>query len=227
MTDQVIVDKYLAYLDQRKFPCIAAKAALKNGHLKTFVAEHMACPKDDARILHFLYDFVDAYRLSAKPFHSAAILFRGPTGVDPVLFDALLWERLSALRLLDSQHYSYDPRVSDDPVSENFSFSLKEEAFFVIGIHPQSHRLSRQFSHPALVFNPHAEFEKLRVSHRYEPLKRTIRKRDVQFSGSVNPMLKDFGEESEALQYSGNQYDSQWKCPLTIYPRKDEHHSGT
>jgi FPC/CPF motif-containing protein YcgG len=214
MNDQGIIQEYLAYLDQKGFPCIAAKAARKFGHVVCFVADHMACPKDDQAILQFLYDFTDTYRKSDKAFHSAAILFREPDDLNATLFDTLLWKRLSALRQLDNQHYAYDPRVNADPASEKFSFSLKQEAFFVIGIHGASPRKARQFRYPSLIFNPHAEFEKLRAARRYEPLKRAVRKRDIAFSGSVNPMLSDFGEASEVFQYSGNQYDNTWKCPL-------------
>ncbi len=47
-------------------------------------------------------------------------------------------------------------------------------------------------------------------------MKNAIRKRDVAFSGSVNPMLEDFGKTSEVYQYSGRNYDSNWQCPLKI-----------
>jgi FPC/CPF motif-containing protein YcgG len=214
MNDQGIIQEYLAYLDQKGFPCIAAKAARKFGHVVCFVADHMACPKDDQAILQFLYDFTDTYRKSDKRFHSAAILFKEPGDIDAALFETLLWKRLSALRHMDNQHYAHDTRVNADPASEKFSFSLKQEAFFVIGIHGASPRKARQFRYPSLIFNPHAEFEKLRAARRYEPLKRAVRKRDIAFSGSVNPMLSDFGEASEVFQYSGNQYDNTWKCPL-------------
>jgi FPC/CPF motif-containing protein YcgG len=175
--------------------------------------------------LEFIYDFVDVYRNSKKAFHSAAVLFRKPDIRDEKQFDILLWERLAALRSLDQQKYNYDQRVDDDPGSEKYSFSLKAEAFFIIGIHPASNRNARKFSYPALVFNPHAEFEKLRQTNRYEQMKKVVRKRDQVFSGSVNPMLKDFGEASEVYQYSGIQYGTDWKCPLTKDHGETNHNS--
>jgi hypothetical protein len=45
-------------------------------------------------------------------------------------------------------------------------------------------------------------------------MKTAVRKRDEIFSGSVNPMLSDFGEASEVLQYSGKVYDETWTCPF-------------
>ncbi len=103
-----------------------------------------------------------------------------------------------------------------NPSAPEFSFSLKEEAFFIIGLHPASSRPARQFKYPALVFNPHLQFEQLREANKYQSIKYAVRKRDIAYSGSINPMLTDFGEASEVYQYSGRKYDEQWQCPLKI-----------
>jgi FPC/CPF motif-containing protein YcgG len=132
------------------------------------------------------------------------------------MFDGLLWQRLQALQMLDAQHYNYDKRVDADPSSAKFSFSIKEEAFYIVGLHPASSRLARQFSYPTLVFNPHNQFEHLKETTKYDMMKNAVRKRDVALSGSVNPMLQDFGETSEVFQYSGRKYDESWQCPLKI-----------
>jgi FPC/CPF motif-containing protein YcgG len=209
-----IIDEYLEFINEKEFPCVVAKAALARNHVKSFVASHMACPASDASILQFLYNFVDQYRLSTESYHSAAVIFKGPVDTDERAFDALLWERLKALSILDKANYKHDIRVGADPEAANYSYSVKSEAFFVVGLHPGSERRSRRFKYPALIFNPHAEFEKLRKINRYEKLKGVVRKRDVIFSGSINPMLDDFGNSSEAIQYSGKRHGSEWKCPL-------------
>ena len=224
-TEQTIINQYLDYLNTKEFPCIAAKAALAKNQIRCMVAHHMACPEDDQRILEFLYTFVDDYRSSKKSFQSAAIIFKEPVIQNEMMFDGLLWQRLNALSFLDKQKYAHDKRVDDDPASKSFSFSLKEEAFFIIGLHPASSRRARQFRYPALVFNPHAEFEKLRRANRYEQMKRVVRKRDIAYSGSVNPMLKDFGEDSETFQYSGIRYTADWKCPLNSHHEETKHNS--
>ena len=213
---QKFIEEYLSFLETKDFPCIAAKAAHERHLIKCMVAGNMACPKDDTAILFFLYDFVDAYRNSTEMYNSAAIIFTGPQITGEEMFDALLWQRLQALEILDAENYKYDNRVEADPVSAKFSFSIKEEAFYIIGLHAASSRQARRFIHPTLVFNPHAQFEQLRASSKYDAMKSTVRKRDIAFSGSVNPMLQDFGDASEAFQYSGRKYDDQWKCPLKI-----------
>ena len=225
--EERIVSDYLAFLQQRDYPCIAAKAAVANGHVQCLVIDDMSSPAEDELIVSFLYDFVEYYRRSVKPYHTAAVIFRLPEIRQERRFDELLWERLAAFRDIDREHYKHDPRVDADPSSAHYSYSLKEEAFFILGLNPMSSRLARRFRYPAIIFNPHAEFEKLRNNHKYESMKTAVRKRDIHFSGSMNPMLKDFGEESEVFQYSGLQYDLTWQCPLknalNHEPHADDH----
>ncbi len=211
-----IAGEYSAYLQKKEFPCIAAKAALARNQVICFVADHLGCPKDDNDILKFLYNFVDEYRNAKELYNSAAVIFAEPTLMEEEVFDELLWQRLQALSNLDAKNYAFDKRVDSTPSSPNFSFSIKQEAFYVIGLHRGSSRKARQFDYPTLVFNPHAQFEELRETAKYNNLKNVVRKRDVVFSGTVNPMLHDFGKFSEVFQYSGRQYEDTWQCPLKI-----------
>lgn len=214
--DDGIIAQYHAYLSDAAFPCVAAKSALQRDQVACGVFEDMAKDADDQAILDFLYGFVDRYRASKEFFHSAAIIFKTPARMDELQFENLLWQRLQGLADLDARHHAYDPRVDSDPESPNFSFSVKGEAFFVIGIHPGSSRVARQFAYPALVFNPHQQFETLREKNRFDAVKNVVRKRDIALEGSFNPMLDDFGVASEVHQYSGRQHDHAWKCPLII-----------
>jgi FPC/CPF motif-containing protein YcgG len=222
-----IADEYLSFIGNKAFPCIAAKAALALDQIRILVCDHLACPKDDTAIVKFLYSFVDAYRAATKLYQSAVVIFKGPSECSEEQFDTLMWQRLQSISDCDANGHSWDPRVSSDPSHTDFSFSVKEEGFYIIGLHPGSSRKARQFKYPALVFNPHHQFETLRASERYEVMKETVRKRDTTFSGSVNPMLADFGESSEVFQYSGRVYDNEWKCPFASHHEKDQRNSTT
>jgi len=211
-----IIERFLSFINNTHFACIAARAASALNQIQCLVAGDMTSSENDAHILQFIYRFVNDYRASNELFHSVAIIFTAPEIDDEVTFDNLLWKRLQRLSDLDAVNYRYDERVSSDPSSPRFSFSLKEEAFFVIGLHPKSSRLMRQFEYPALVFNPHQQFQMLRQNNHYESMKKTVRKRDLKLSGSINPMLDDYGSSSEARQYSGREYSNGWKCPLHI-----------
>jgi FPC/CPF motif-containing protein YcgG len=222
----LVFEEYKEYVNNKEFACVAAKAALAKQQIQCMVAGHMACPRDDNAILKFLYQFIDTYRSSAELYHSAVVVFE-PSGIaGEEMFDALLWQRLQALSAMDAKGNSYDSRVEAAPSSPKFSFSLKQEAFFIIGLHPNSSRSVRRFKYPALVFNPHQQFEQLKETNKYESLKKVVRKRDLSVSGSINPMLEDFGEASEVYQYSGRQYDEKWQCPLNIYHGKPSNNSA-
>jgi uncharacterized protein len=225
METEFIIETFYRYLSDERYPCVAARAAVSRQQIQCLVADHMACPKDDESILQFIYAFVDDFRKTGTLLQSAAVIFTGPEETTEGTFDSLLWNRLQALSRLDATHFTYDKRVNPDPAHPNFSFSLAEEAFFVIGLHPGSSRASRQFRFPAIVFNPHAQFEQLRESNQYEKMKNIIRRRDIVYSGSINPMLADFGESSEVYQYSGRQYDGEWICPLRPTHAESTNHS--
>lgn len=210
------IDAYKNFIENKSFPCVAARAALSRQQVKYMIAGHLACPVDDEAILKFVYNFIAEYRNSGEPFHSAVVIFEATGSLNEGMFDHFMWQRLQALSNLDATKYPYDKRVDADPNSSNFSYSLGEEAFFIIGLHPASSRPSRQFQYAALVFNPHDQFEALRNNDQFLKMKQIIRKRDIAYAGSINPMLLDFGEASEVYQYSGRQYDHQWQCPLKL-----------
>jgi len=214
--EEEIIREWTAHLEDAAFPCVAAKAALVKEQIALKVVGHMACPKDDKEILDFIYNFVDQYRQSDKLFHSVVIIFQQPDVYDEKMYSRFFWSRLQAISDLDAEEYEYDHRVDADPESEHFSFSLKGEAFFCIGLHPAASRPARKFKYPAIVFNPHAQFEQLREANQYDKMKNIIRKRDTALAGDINPMLQDFGAASEVYQYTGQKLDNSWKCPLHI-----------
>jgi FPC/CPF motif-containing protein YcgG len=217
MDSVAIEEVYQSFLNSRDYPCVGAKAAVAAGHISCLVAADMNSDADDRRILEYLYDFVDRYRDGDRKYYSAAVVFEQPLVLDEVMFEKLLWKRLQGLHDLDSLYFSHDPAVSQDPSSPNFGFSIKEEAMFVIGLHPESSRKARRFAYPALAFNPHGQFEVLRETGKYDTFKHTIRERDLRYSGSINPMLRDFGTASEATQYSGKFNGEDWVCPLNMH----------
>jgi len=223
---QTIIDEFQAHVKQKGFPCIAAHDAVTKSTLRYYVAEHMACPKDDREILRFIYEFVDEFRKTEGGYHSVAILFRDPVEITEDIFEKLIWQRLQALSDLDAEQYKYDARVDQSVSSPHFSFSLKEEAFYVIGLHSANQREARRFKYPTLIFNPHAQFERLRESGQYGKMQSIVRQRDKTYSGSVNPMLADFGDSSEVFQYSGRTYPTDWKCPLNPKHESTQYHTS-
>ena len=129
-------------------------------------------------------------------------------------FERALWNQLTRLHELDREHHAWDPRVSSDPADPTFSYSFASTGFFVVGLHPGSSRAARRFAWPTLVFNAHEQFVALRSKGQFVRLQERIRSRELSLDGSLNPNLADYGEHSEARQYSGKALREDWTCPF-------------
>lgn len=212
--DDPLAEEFRRFLAQPDFPCVGAKSALAKGQLQFVVARDLTSAWDDLRIYPALFNFAELYRSRPTLFQSFIVLFRGPTTLDEAGYETFLWQRLQSLTDKDGWHgQAHDARVSADPKDPHFSLSFAKEAFFVVGLHPNASRPARRFICPAIVFNPHGQFEELRKNNLYAVMREKIIARDEALAGSRNPMLQSFGEKSEAPQYSGRAVEDTWQCP--------------
>ena len=210
---------FRAFVENPPFPCVGAKSALSRGRMKIIVARDMTSGWDDCRIYPALLAFIARYRQQPDLFQSFAVVFEGPDDLDEEAFEDHLWHRAQSLSDKDAcLGQPYDESVASDPSNPHFSLSFGGEAFFVVGLHPHASRPARRFSSPVLVFNLHAQFERLRAEGRYEKLRDSILRRDEALAGSRNPMLARHGESSEARQYSGRIVGDDWSCPIRPRP---------
>jgi FPC/CPF motif-containing protein YcgG len=207
--------RFEAFIRDRAFPCVGAKSALSRGQLRVIRARDLTSSWNDPDIYGELYAFAARYRADPRLFQSFAVVFDGPTGLDEAAFEQHLWARVQSLSDKDGwQGVESDPRVDSAPDSPHFSLSFGGEAFFVVGLHPSASRPARRFESPALVFNLHDQFERLRQEGGYDKLRSAILDRDQALAGSINPMLAPHGSISEARQYSGRAVGSDWICPF-------------
>lgn len=193
-----------------------AKKVICNGSLTLIEVDDLTHPENVEYSLQQIYHQVERFRQTPSSLRSLVIATKNSQYQDFNSFEQVFWNFLEALHLLDKKSYQHDKRVSSDPNSPHFSYSLKEEAFFILALHPQSPRLARRFSTPSLVFNIHQQFELLRAKGVFAKIRDAIRKRDKSLQGSINPMLKDFGEKSEVFQYLGKTYEECDPCPFRI-----------
>jgi FPC/CPF motif-containing protein YcgG len=196
------------------FPCVGAKAAMRRHQLEILVAPDIRHGGSDKLITRRLQDFAIRQDSDGKMFVSQAVIFQNDAYLSEIEFETHLWQRLTALHAIDRQHYQWDPNVDSDPESPHFSLSIGGKGFFVVGLHPNASRAARRFQYPTLVFNLHAQFEKLRQEGRYETIRNKTMKRDIALQGSANPMLARHGEASAAKQFSGRAVSNDWKCPF-------------
>ncbi len=211
--NQDLIHQFKDFIESDSFPCVGAKSALHRAQI-TFLVEDDLRDGPCASTVSEMQAFSERYSREAPLFQSLVVLFREPRGSTEQSFERALWRYLQGVHDIDVQSHQWDPKVSRDPESTHFSFSVGGRGYYVVGLHPGASRTARRFYRPALVFNLHDQFERLRSDGRYDPIRNTIVKRDQKIEGSENPMLKKFGTSSEARQYSGRAVDDEWKCPF-------------
>jgi FPC/CPF motif-containing protein YcgG len=216
-----------------QFPCLGAKAAFNSNSQTIRVFDELGSQESTTELCVGLRTFTDmVVRDAVEPRREAALspdgstasrptnyatfvaIFESPRETTEMQFEELLWKQLRLLHEHDRGRAEWAPNVASDPADPHFSFSFAGQALYVIGMHAQSSREARRFPWPVLVFNPHEQFERLRSDGKWKHMQETIRQRDLQLQGSMNPMLSDFGEQSEARQYSGRAVDENWRAPF-------------
>jgi FPC/CPF motif-containing protein YcgG len=218
-----------------EFPCLGAKAAFNSEAQTVRVFDELGSAEATAELASGLREFTAmvGQRSAEDPDGSTApsptdhatgsrageyatfiAIFQRPRETIELEFERLLWKQLRLLHASDPARPNWANNVSPDPSDPHFSFSFGGQALYVIGMHSQSSRAARRFPWPALIFNPHEQFERLRADGKWKHMQETIRHRDLHLQGSINPMLSDFGERSEARQYSGRAVEEDWQAPF-------------
>lgn len=216
---RVAHDAFRSFVLDERFPCLGARAALNRNTYRFGSYARLDDPDVSKGLMRDLYAFVSERRGIGETFSTFVAVFRESAGGGDLGFERALWSQLNRLHELDRAFHGWDPRVSSDPDDANFSFSLAGNAFFVVGLHPEASRDARRFAWPTLVFNAHSQFEKLKDDGSFEGLRSRIRDRDVALQGSLNTNLADFGDHSEARQYSGRAVKPNWTCPFPFGSR--------
>lgn len=207
-----IEDEFKDFIVDQQHPCVMANTVFQMNQYHLKVYDDIHSDANIQPILSVIDDYINSYDFDSNSFESLIICFKENQFAAEKEFELALWNFLQKLH--DYDDAPWDPNVSDDPNHPNFSFSLKGKAFYIVGMHPQSSRIARQAPYCTLVFNMHWQFEKLREMGSYQRVKSRIRRRDEALQGSINPVLQDFGDDSETKQYSGRHVSSSWKCPF-------------
>jgi uncharacterized protein len=193
------------------YPCLGARSVFHRDRATVRVYDELAGDGVADRLLADLREFA-ARTDPQQGFASFVATFRGPSIVDERHFEQLLWSQLDQISHVDED--DWNRTVSADPSDEHFAFSAGGTAYFIVGLHPAASRDARRMATPTLVFNLHAQFEELRASGKFTRMRDKIRERDRQLQGSINPMVADHGQDSEARQYSGRQVGPGWQAPF-------------
>ena len=208
----LVHDAFRGLALNERFSCVAGRAAIRRNAYRFGLYARLGSAESAADLACDLTRFAGEADLHDEPLTAFVASFVDPVPADEEEFESLLWSTLQQLNDADAAPWTADAQAEpDDP---SFSFSFNGMAFFVVGLHARSSRFARRFAWSTLVFNPHAQFDRLREEGRYNRFRDVIRARDVDLQGTPNPMLRDFGEQSEARQYSGRAVGEAWKCPF-------------
>lgn len=196
------------------YPCVGAKSAFNRRCYRFGLYPDLVTDAGVRGVCHDLYEFSHEFRDVGDRFVTYIAMFRGPAMSAESHFEELIWQHLQRMHDLDGQYFAWDSSVSANPADPTFSFSIGARAYFVVGLHPCASRMARTVRQPTLIFNLHEQFDRLRARGKFETMKQVIRSRDIAYQGSVNPVLNNFGESSEARQYSGRAVPEDWICPF-------------
>lgn len=197
---------------EKDHPCVMAQTVFSMDQVDYHEYGNFGTRETAKNILKDLKEYIANYDFDSNEFFSFLAVFKDRKEYTEKEYEDTLWQQLQYLHEVDDS--PWDKNVSPDPDSNNFSFSLGGRAFYMVGLHPNSSRKARQSPYPAIAFNLHWQFEKLREMGTYQTVRDKIRERDIELQGDINPMLEDFGEKSEARQYSGRKVGEEWKCPF-------------
>ncbi|HII4319170.1 TPA: guanitoxin biosynthesis heme-dependent pre-guanitoxin N-hydroxylase GntA, partial [Vibrio parahaemolyticus] len=212
---QHVFDILLSHIESDTFACVGAKTAVA---LASII--HFDCESVD-RDLETAYKALEEFTLRRKELSANnstfVITFSGESFDDGEMFEEFLWEILSKLNAIDTKNnYAWSDQCDRSVESPNFAYSIAEHPYFIVGLHPESSRISRQLTVPAIVFNSHEQFKALKKTGAYQKLQKEIRSRDTVIQGDINPLLSNFGDRSEAIQYAAaHSVDGKFSCPFS------------
>ncbi|MDQ6830303.1 MAG: YqcI/YcgG family protein [Gemmatimonadota bacterium] len=207
-------DAFRAFVNDAGFPCLAGKGVVRSGGYGIGVFGALGSARGSRALAQELAAFSRDLPDERANLRAYVAIFPDSSPASEDEFERRLWLQLQELHEHDDPEVGWDPAANSDPDNPHFAFSFAGCAYFVVGLHPASSRVARRFRWPTLVFNPHAQFERLRDAGHFERLRASIREREIALQGSLNPNLADFGEQSEARQYSGRPAEPEWRCPF-------------
>jgi hypothetical protein len=204
---------FRAFAGDAEYPCLAGRGVVRARRATVSVYGALGSLRSTRSLSRDLGHFLMAPARRDSPLRAFVAVFPARQPCDELAFEQALWRQLQLLHGRDRTR-TWDPSVGDDPDDARFAFSFAGRALFVIGLHAASSRVARRFQWPALVFNTHEQFDRLRATGHFDRLRAMVREREVALQGALNPNLADFGERSEARQYSGRRAEADWRCPF-------------
>jgi hypothetical protein len=202
------------WFDPKTYPCIPAVQSFTKHDYLVGLYDHFGQGAHSQLLAQDLLFFRERQKQSRSLYLSFWAVFAPGEPLSEEEFETRMWRELSYLTSYEDPQTKWDPLFSSDPADPRFCFSLGGDAFFIVGVHPESSRLARRFPYPGIIFNLYDQFEELDRRGQYTAIVKKNRERDVKFQGSVNPMVEKYADRWESIQFSGRDNPPDWKCPF-------------
>src|SRR4051812_25705045 len=124
--------EFATFVGSASFPCLAGKGAVHRGDHTLRVYDGLGTEQAAAALARDLGEFVRAAPADGAGMRAFVAVFRGPVPADEIAFERRLWQQLQRLHEHDDPMAGWDPGVSADPESAEFSFSFGGHALFVV-----------------------------------------------------------------------------------------------
>lgn len=199
---------------QESYPCVAAVQALSRNDYAIGIYGTLGTARHWQGLRADLLAYLAEQQRTGSLYRTMFAVFPEASEYSEEAFERAMWHELSSLTSSEERSTDWSPGAISDPEQPGFVFSLGGQPLFVVGVHPHSSRRGRRFPFAGMVFNAFAQFEQLERKGSYERMVKVNRERDLAFDGSVNPMVEQYGDKWEAIQFSGKSNSSAWKCPF-------------
>lgn len=206
-------------ITQKDYPCVAALQSFYHNDFRVKTYKGLGQHQQRPSLRQDLLDYLKSYNENRSEYFTFWAVFEDQDLMSEEEFEKRLWAELSSLTSEELREQDADSRFSSNPEDKNFCFSLGGKAFFVVGLHQQSSRRSRQFPWPTLIFNVFEQFDQLAQQGKYHPMIKLNRQRDIRYQGSANPMALEHNDDWESIQFSGRKNSKQWKCPFSYFSK--------
>ena len=213
-----VIGAFRGFVLNPTFVCVGAKAAVNHETYRLGVYDRLASPEATAGLSRDLYEFLHEIGSEDHEFTTFIATFREPTDLEEIEFEKQLWEHsrccTTAMPLCTTgirpSAVTRTTRTSRSasPATPASSSACTRAA----------RGCARHFPWPTLVFNPHAQFERLREAGKFEKMKEVVRQREEELEGSVSPVSADFGADTEAKQYAGREVEPEWHPAFVPHP---------
>src|SRR5690606_26688549 len=165
-------------IDTDEYPCVGAKSAMNTDQFRFGIYQDMGSPSTTSSLANDLQKYLQETIDADSQYMSMIAVFSDRVDTE-LEFEKRLWAQLQALHDGESGDQVWDPAVSDDPESSNFSLSFHCPVFLVVDVYPPASRKARWLDEFALAFNSHLPCDPLRAKGVYERLKAVLREREI------------------------------------------------